>query len=179
MPNRTSYPFAFSSQYRCELGEALAPGKAVVATLLSPPRAQLTPEEWMPLGSGAVEHQWGFLIGPDPCNKLCVMHRAIDQSFGLAELVIRFKSNPGTTTSKECRNGGYLGPTTHYIGSALGVIVVARSEDGSTLLIRAHDMWGANRLTTDFAAQVPAHWEGNCAIGMRGDHCLAAGVVTV
>jgi hypothetical protein len=178
MANRTSYPFTMSSQHRSDLGVALAPGNAVVATLLVPPRAQETPEERTTLGSGAVRHQWGLGIGPDPCNKLYVMHRAVESDFSLAELAIQFKSNPGQSRSEQCHNRGYEPATIVYTGADLGVIVVSRSSDGAMLAVKGYDLYGAVVLTQVFTAPVPGHWNGDCAISLRGDNCLAGGVIT-
>lgn len=179
MANRMSHPFMISSQHRSDLSVELAPGRAVVATLLARPRAQLTPEERTTLGSGAVRHQWGLGIGPDPCNKLYLMHRAAVNDFAMARLVVQFKSNPGQSTSKECCNHGYEPSTIVYEGADLGVIVVSRSADGATLAVKGYDLFGAVELTQPFSAPVPGHWHGNCEISLRGDNCLAGGVITV
>ena len=179
MANREALPFTVCGQHRRELGEVLAPGRSVVATLTLRPRAQLTPEEKTTLGSGGVVHQWGLGIGPDPCNKLYVMHRAIDGDFANAELFVQMKSNPSMSTSAECGNSGYLPGAVKYSGPDLGILVVARTPDGATLTVRAYDLYGATQLGTDFSIAVPAHWTGNCAISMRSDNCFADGVVTV
>lgn len=179
MANRSAHPFTISSQHRSDLGMALVPGRSIVATLTLRPRAQQTPEERTALGSGLVRHQWGLGIGPNPCNKLYVMHRAVQSDFELAELVMQFKSNPGLSTSAQCGHGGYSPATILYSGPDLGVLVVSRSEDGATLAIRGYDLLGAILLSESFTADVPAHWNGNCEISLRGDNCLASGVITV
>jgi hypothetical protein len=179
MANRRSYPFTISSQHRSNLGALLAPGHTVVATLTVQPRAQKTPEELTQLGSGLVRHQWGLGIGPDDCNKLYVMHRAHGDDFNDAQLAIQMKTNVGQTTSDQCHNHGY-GPTEiHYEGSELGVLVVERTDDGLTLKVRAYDMVGATVLSSSFSTAVPSHWNGVCGISIRGDNCLADGVITV
>ncbi len=138
----------------------------------------MTPEEITYLGSGELRHQWGLGIGPDPCNKLYVMHRAVQGSFENARLVIGFKTNIGKTTSDECHNCGYGPTTTTYSGAKLGVIVVSRSTDGQTLSVRGYDLLGVNLLTSEYHATVPEHWEGDCSISLRGDNCFASGVMT-
>src|SRR5262245_14049064 len=123
MGNRSAYSFTISSQHRSELGVRLEPGCAVVATLTLPPRAQFTPEENTILGSGMIRHQWGLGIGPNACNKLYVMHRALNDSFAASELAVQMKSNLGQSTSAECGNRGYSPASVHYTGPELGVLV--------------------------------------------------------
>lgn len=179
MADRSAHPFTISSQHRSDVHASLAAGHAVVATLALMPRAQLTPEERTTLGSGLVRHQWGLGIGPDPCNKLYVMHRAINGGFENAELAIQLKSNPGQSTSAECRNRGYSPTSVHYTGAELGVLVVARSEDGTVLEVRGYDLRGQTRLSTDYSLLIPTDWNGRCEISLRGDNCFATGVITV
>ncbi len=179
MANRTSYPFTISAQHRSDLSVALAPGRCAVATLLLRPRAQQTPEERTYLGSGGLRHQWGLGIGPDPCNKFYVMHRAVHEDFETAELAIQFKSNPGLSTTEQCGNCGYLPASIRYTGPDLGVVVVSRSDDGATIAVRAYDLLGATLLSDDFCAAIPDHWNGDCSISLRGDNCLASGVITI
>jgi hypothetical protein len=179
MANRSARPFTISAQHRSDLGVSLQPGRSVVATLLLRPRAQQTPEERTVLGSGLVRYQWGLGIGPNPCNKLYVMHRAVETDFELAELVIQFKSNPGLSTSAQCGHNGYSPAAIPYSGPDLGVLVISRSEDGATLAIRGYDLLGAILLNESSTVEVPAHWNGNCDISLRGDNCLASGVITV
>jgi hypothetical protein len=178
MPKRKSIPFTISSEYRCETGEVLSAGQAVVATLAQRPRAQVTPEELMTLGSGAVRFQWGLGIGPDPCNKLYVMHRAMAGDFAQAQLAIQTKTNPGQSSSAECGNRGYSETEVHYTGADLGVLVVARSDDGSVLVVRAYDCFGAKLISSSYSLTVPQQWD-NCGISLRGDNCFVTGVITV
>ena len=131
------------------------------------------------MGSGEVRYQWGLGIGPDPCNKLYVMHRALNADFAVAELAVQTKSNPGQTTSDQCQNRGYSSSTVLYTGPDLGVLVVARSDDGNYLSVRAYDLLGAILLSSNYSVEVPADWGGNCGISLRGDNCFANGVITV
>jgi len=179
MPNRQSYAFTISGQHRREIGEELQPGSAVVATLTMRARAQLTPEELTPLGSGIIRHQWGLGIGPNICNKLYVMHRALDGSFDSAQLAIQIKTNVGQSTSDECHENGYTDTEVHYEGPDLRILVVSRSDEGEMLNVRAYDVLGATLLSESFSMAAPDHWEGHCGISLRGDNCLADGVITV
>jgi hypothetical protein len=179
MANRTGHPFIISSQHRTDFGVALAPGQSAVATLALRPRAQMTPEERTTLGSGIVRHQWGLGIGPDPCNKLYIMHRAVHGDFATAELVIQFKTNPDQSTSDECGNRGYGNSTVLYTGPDLGVLVVERSQDGNSLLVRGYDVLGTTLLVPTCSSEVPSHWNRDCRVSLRGDNCFASGVVTL
>lgn len=179
MATRDSYPFAISSEHRSSLGVDLRPGRAVVATLLQRPRAQFTPEERTVLSSGKVRYQWGLGIGLNECNLLYVMHRAVDEDFATAQLAIQIKTNVGQSTHAECGGGGYSPTIAAYTGPDLGILVVARSDDGKTLFVRGYDISGATLLSDSYSTEVPAHWERHCHISLRGDNCLAAGVITV
>lgn len=179
MATRDSHPFIISSEHRSNLGASLRPGHTVVATLAQRPRAQRTLEERTELGSHRVRYQWGLGIGLDDCNKLYVMHRAVDEDFATAQLAIQMKTNVGQSTSGECGNGGYSDTVAPYTGPDLGVLVVARSDDGQTLLVRAYDLLGATLLSDSYSTAVPTLWNGHCDISLRGDNCFAAGVITV
>ncbi|MBA4017851.1 MAG: hypothetical protein C0483_11805 [Pirellula sp.] len=144
-----------------------------------PPRAQCTAEEFTHLAGGGTKYQWGLGIGPDPCNLLYLMHEGAQAGFGAAKLRWVFKENIGQSQSSQCGGGGYLNYTDLYTGPDLGVIVVTRTPDGLSLTIRGLDATGMNQLATDGPIPIPAHWAGNCEIHLRGDNCLAAGVITV
>ncbi len=182
MPNRTSVPFAFASQHRSEfLPVELRRGKSIVATLAQRPRAQKTPPEHLPVGSDpdVFRYQWGLGIGLDICNLLYVMHRAPEGDFTNAVLETQLKTNIGHTQSSECSGGYEDSKPPLYEGGDLGVIVVERNADGSTLTIRGYDLTGENPLgEPSLPIPLPEHWGNHCRIMFRGDNCLALGVLT-
>lgn len=181
MATRHSYAFTISSEHRSQFGGLLEPGWSVVATLTQPPRAQLTPEERTYLQDGSLRYQWGLGIGLNECNLLYAMHRTRQADFALAFLAIQVKTNIGQSTHAECHGNNYTPTAAHSPDVPdLGVIVIKRTSDGQTLCVQAFNINGTGELTyPPFSMPLPDHWNGDCNIFLRGDNCLASGVITI